>query len=65
MLFRSEPAIYEAALREIGCEPGECFYTDDIPQYVAAGRQHGLQAEDFTDVPSLIRHLRCHGIVVS
>jgi putative hydrolase of the HAD superfamily len=63
--IKPEPAIYEAALREIGCDPAECFYTDDIPKYIAAGRQHGLLAEVFTDVPALRGHLGNHGIVVS
>ena len=63
--IKPEPAIYEAALREIGCDPGECFYTDDIPKYVTAGRQHGLKAEVFTDVPSLLGHLGQYGVAVS
>lgn len=62
--IKPEPPIYEAALREIGCEPSECFYTDDIPKYVAAGRQHGLLAEVFTDVPSLLGHLGKHGVAI-
>ena len=63
--IKPEPAIYEAALREIGCDPGECFYTDDIPKYVTAGRQHGLLAEVFTDVPALLGHLGKHGVAVT
>lgn len=60
--IKPEAAIYEAALRAIECSPEECFYTDDIPKYVAAGRQHGLHSELFTDVPSLRKHLIQHGI---
>jgi putative hydrolase of the HAD superfamily len=63
--IKPEPAIYEAALREIDCDPGECFYTDDIPKYVTAGRQHGLMAEVFTNVPSLVGHLGERGMTVS
>ena len=63
--IKPEPAIYEAALREIGCDPGECFYTVDIPKYVTVGRQLGLMAEVFTDVPALRGHLRERGIAVS
>ena len=63
--IKPEPAIYEAALREIGCEPGDCFYTDDIPKYVTAGRQHGLMAEVFTDVPALLGHLGERGVAVT
>ena len=63
--IKPEPAIYEAALRKIGCDPSECFYTDDIPKYVTAGRQHGLMAEVFTDVPALLGHLSKHGVAVT
>jgi HAD superfamily hydrolase (TIGR01509 family) len=59
---KPEPAIYEAALREIGCPPAECFYTDDITNYVEAGRRFGLQAETFTDADSLRNHLAARGI---
>ncbi len=60
--MKPEPEIYQAAIQKIGCRPEECFYTDDIPQYIAAGRAHGLQAEVYTDVPSLIRHLQALGV---
>jgi putative hydrolase of the HAD superfamily len=62
--IKPEPAIYEAALREIACDPRECFYTDDIPKYVTAGRQHGLLAEVFSDVPALLGHLGKCGVTV-
>ena len=62
---KPEPAIFQAALNQIACQPGECFYTDDISNYVDAGRQHGLSAEVFTDVPSLMRHLQDRGVLVS
>lgn len=62
--MKPEPAVFEAAMREINCRPDECFYTDDIPQYVAAGRSHGLVAEIFTDVPNLIAQLKRGGIVL-
>jgi putative hydrolase of the HAD superfamily len=50
--------IYEQALQKIQCDPHECFYTDDIPDYVAAGRRVGLQAEVFQNALSLAGHLR-------
>lgn len=61
---KPEPAIFEAALRAIQCRPEECFYTDDIAPYVEAGRTHGLQAEVFTDVRSLRRHLTERGVAL-
>jgi glucose-1-phosphatase len=50
---KPDPKIYMAALKAAHCSPQECFYTDDIPEYVAAARTHGIWAEVFTDVPTL------------
>jgi putative hydrolase of the HAD superfamily len=62
--IKPEPMMYEAALKAIHCKPEECFYTDDIPAYVARGREFGLQAEVFTDVKSLRVHLKDRGVTV-
>lgn len=63
--LKPEPAIFEAALRVIDCDPRHCFYSDDIPAYVAAGRGHGLQAEVFTDATRLVEHLAARGVELS
>ncbi len=60
--LKPQPEIYEAALKKIGCDPPDCFYTDDIPQYVEHGRKHGLDAEVFTTVDSLKYQLATRGI---
>ena len=62
--IKPEPMIYEAALKAIHCKPEECFYTDDIPAYIARAREFGLQAETFTDVESLVRQLAERGVTV-
>lgn len=59
---KPEVGIYEAALRAIECEPEHCFYTDDIAEYVIAGRQHGLQAEIFTTAASFVEQLQLRGV---
>jgi putative hydrolase of the HAD superfamily len=61
--LKPSDAMYAAALREIQCDPGECFYTDDIPEYVAAGRRHGLLAEVFTDAAALRSKLKALDVV--
>ena len=60
--MKPDPPIYEAALRAIHCEPGEAFYTDDIPEYVEKGREYGFQAEVFTGPEDLLRHLAVRGV---
>lgn len=61
---KPEPAIYEAAKHAIGCAPQECFYTDDIPQYVETAREHGFEAEVFVGAEELIGHLRDRGVSI-
>lgn len=63
--IKPEAPIFEATLAQLQCPPGEAFYTDDIPLYVETGRQYGLQAEVFTDVPQLLRHLQQRGVTLS
>ena len=59
---KPEPAIFRAAIAKAGVPPERCFYTDDIPAYVEAGREMGLQAEVFTGVVDLKRQLSARGI---
>ncbi len=59
---KPESAIFEAALRAIQCDPQECFYTDDIAEYVQASRGFGLQAEVFQGTEALRAHLVARGV---
>jgi glucose-1-phosphatase len=59
---KPDEAIFRAALEAIQCPPEECFYTDDIEEYVAGGRSFGLRAEVFRDVPTLTRQLEALGV---
>lgn len=62
--MKPDAPIFDAALRMIDCDPGECFYTDDIPDYIAAGRKHGLDAEVFIDSVALVLQLKSRGIAI-
>lgn len=53
----SEP-IYQAALRAAGCEPHECFYTDDIPAYIEKGAALGIHSHLYTTTDNLRQALR-------
>lgn len=59
---KPEPAIYQAALRAAQAAPNECFYTDDISKYVAAGRAHGIEAHLFEGYDGLVERLRSLGV---
>lgn len=64
-VLKPERAIFEAALARIHCPPECCFYTDDILEYVEAGRRHGLQAEQFIGGQPLAEHLADRGLYVA
>jgi glycosyltransferase involved in cell wall biosynthesis len=42
--MKPNPAIYREAVARAGCDAGECFFTDDIRDYVEAARREGLDA---------------------
>ncbi|MBY0588007.1 HAD family phosphatase [bacterium] len=60
--LKPAPAIYHAAKEVIRCEPHECLYTDDIAEYVIAGRKHGLQAIQFHSPKQFVEDLASEGI---
>ena len=61
--MKPDPRIYAAALAHADAEPHECFFTDDIADYVEGARRAGIDAEQFTGYADLLEHLRRRGIV--
>jgi glucose-1-phosphatase len=61
--MKPRPEIYRAALERAGCRPEECFYTDDIADYVEGARRIGIDAEQFQSAAQLEEALRTRGIV--
>jgi glucose-1-phosphatase len=61
--MKPQPAIYEAAVAKAGCRPEECFYTDDIAEFVEAARRIGIDAVQFTGAEQLQAELKARGIV--
>ncbi|MEZ5355508.1 MAG: HAD family phosphatase [Bryobacteraceae bacterium] len=59
---KPDPKIYADAVRRAGVSPSECFFTDDIPDYVAGARNFGMDAEQFTGYESLRAQLAARGI---
>jgi putative hydrolase of the HAD superfamily len=60
--MKPSAAIYAAALAHARAEPGECFFTDDVPAYVEGARNAGIDAEQFTGLDALVGHLRARGV---
>ncbi|MCX6585405.1 MAG: HAD family phosphatase [Acidobacteria bacterium] len=61
--MKPDPRIYAAALAHAKAEPQECFFTDDIAEYVEGARRAGIDAEQFTGYADLLGHLRHRGVV--
>lgn len=62
--MKPAPAIYEDMLRKLGLEAGACLYIDDIPEYVQAAQQLGMNAVTYTGHDALVRDLRAHRIEI-
>lgn len=60
--MKPEPEIYQAVLDRAGCRAEECFYTDDIGEFVEAGQRHGLDAVQFESPAQLQREMNARGI---
>jgi len=55
--WKPDPRIFHKALAHAHCDLQECFYTDDIPEFISSARKAGLPGEIFTDVPKLKKQL--------
>lgn len=54
--------IFESIFEKKDIQPGEVFYIDDIPQYVEAAQQLGIQGMVFKDADQLWEFIRKNGI---
>ena len=54
---KPDPVIFQKALALADCCPTECFFTDDVQEFVGAARKAGLDSEVFSNVPTLKKHL--------
>jgi len=56
------PKIYAAAIAAAGCRPEECFFTDDVAEYVAGARAAGIDAVQFVSAEETMKELRARGV---
>ena len=61
--MKPQPEIYRAAIDAAQCRAEECFYTDDILEYVEAARNMGIDAVQFESREQIERELSARGIV--
>lgn len=60
--LKPSPVIYAEALKHARCAPQECFFTDDIPEYVEGARKAGIDAVQFENCSQIERELRSRGV---
>jgi|HubBroStandDraft_6_1064221.scaffolds.fasta_scaffold822447_2 glucose-1-phosphatase len=60
--MKPAPAIYREAIARAQCRPEECFYTDDIAEYVEGARKEGIDAVQFVSGEQLERDLAARDI---
>ena len=60
--MKPQPRIFQAAIALAGCRPEDCFYTDDIAEYVAAAQNLGIDAVRFESLAQLQRELTAREI---
>lgn len=62
--MKPNPAIFQAALAKANCPAKECFYIDDIFEYVLAARELGIDAEQYLNTMDLIEQLKRRGLFI-
>ena len=60
--MKPAPAIYREAIARAQCRAEECFYTDDIAEYVEGARKEGIDAVQFVSGEQLERDLAARDI---
>lgn len=61
-VMKPHPEIYQLALSQLQIEPNEAVFIDDIPQFVRAAKQEGMQAIVFENNQQLFHDFQEMGI---
>jgi FMN phosphatase YigB (HAD superfamily) len=65
MAMKPQPEIYRAAIAAAQCRPEECFFTDDILEYVEAAKALGIDAVQFESREQIVGELQARGIAIA
>ena len=63
--LKPSPLIFLKALSKAKCEPKNCFYTDDISEFVVGARKAGLDSELYTGIDSLKNALAARSLYLN
>lgn len=56
-VWKPDPKIFETAMKKARCAPENCFYTDDIPEFIESAKNLGLPGAVFQDAVTLKKDL--------
>lgn len=62
--WKPDEQIFRKALEHASCNLDECFYTDDIPEFIDSARKVGLKGEVFEGVDKLKNDLNKLGLQI-
>ena len=60
--MKPSPVIYREALARAGCAAHECFYADDIAEFVDAAKREGIDAVQFASCAQTQAELKARGV---
>ena len=60
--MKPDPPIYHKAIEEARCAAHECFFTDDMPEFVEGARVQGIDAVPFESAARTEEELRKRGV---
>lgn len=62
-LLKPDPEIYQVFFKRFSLKPEECFFIDDMPANIEAGRSLGMEGFRYTgEIEPLRAALRCAGV---
>jgi putative hydrolase of the HAD superfamily len=61
--MKPSPEIYRRAIEVAQCAPEECFFTDDIQDYVDGAKKMGIDAVRFESAAQIREELRRRGVL--
>jgi HAD superfamily hydrolase (TIGR01509 family) len=62
--MKPDTLIYEKAIKAAGCRPEECFFTDDIEEYVEGAKRMGIDAVQFQSAAQIREELSLRGVLL-
>lgn len=61
--MKPSPRIYQQAIAMAQCNAEECFFTDDIAEYVEGAKREGIDAVQFQSAAQIEEELRARGVL--